>query len=52
VIGQTGSHAKLGHPNTPSRVTVPIHSGDIKPGTLRSILKQAGMTVEEFLAVL
>lgn len=31
------------------RVTVPYHSADIKPGTLRSIIEQAGMTVEEFL---
>jgi len=31
------------------RVTVPYHSTDIKPGTLRSIIEQAGMTIEEFL---
>lgn len=30
------------------RVTVPYHSADIKPGTLRSIIDQAGMTLEEF----
>lgn len=29
------------------RVTVPYHNKDLKPGTLRSILKQAGMTSEE-----
>jgi predicted RNA binding protein YcfA (HicA-like mRNA interferase family) len=52
VIGQTGSHAKLGHPSTAARVTVPMHRGDIKSGTLKSILKQAGMTVDEFLALL
>ena len=52
VIGQTGSHAKLGHPGTSARVTVPIHTGDIKSGTLKSILKQAGLTTDEFLALL
>jgi len=31
------------------RVTVPYHSTDIKPGTLRSIIDQAGMSVDEFL---
>jgi predicted RNA binding protein YcfA (HicA-like mRNA interferase family) len=31
------------------RVTVPYHTTDIKPGTLRSIIEQAGMTIEEFL---
>jgi predicted RNA binding protein YcfA (HicA-like mRNA interferase family) len=30
-------------------VTVPYHSTDIKPGTLRSIIDQAGMSVDEFL---
>lgn len=34
------------------RVTVPYHPRDIKPGTLRSIIEQAGMTVEEFLGYL
>lgn len=34
------------------RVTVPYHSADIKPGTLRSIIEQAGMTIEKFLQYL
>ncbi|HEY0545089.1 MAG TPA: type II toxin-antitoxin system HicA family toxin [Pyrinomonadaceae bacterium] len=34
------------------RVTVPYHATDIKPGTLRSIIEQAGMTIEEFLSYL
>lgn len=34
------------------RVTLPYHATDIKPGTLRSIIDQAGMTVEEFLRYL
>ncbi|MCJ7527200.1 MAG: type II toxin-antitoxin system HicA family toxin [Methyloceanibacter sp.] len=30
-------------------VTVPVHAGrDLKPGTLRSIIRQAGFTTEEF----
>jgi predicted RNA binding protein YcfA (HicA-like mRNA interferase family) len=34
-------------------VTVPVHSSrGLKPGTLRSIIKQAGFSVEEFKAVL
>lgn len=36
-----GSHIQLKHPTKPGRVTVPMHSGDIAPGTLNSILKQA-----------
>lgn len=30
-------------------VPVPMHPGDIPPGTLRSIIKLAGMTSDEFL---
>jgi predicted RNA binding protein YcfA (HicA-like mRNA interferase family) len=30
-------------------VPVPFHTRDLKPGTLRSIISQAGWTVEEFL---
>ena len=34
------------------RVTVPYHNKDLKTGTLRSIIGQAGLTVEEFLDLL
>jgi predicted RNA binding protein YcfA (HicA-like mRNA interferase family) len=34
-------------------VTVPLHgSKDLKPGTLRSIIKQAGLSVEQFVDLL
>jgi predicted RNA binding protein YcfA (HicA-like mRNA interferase family) len=49
-----GSHHVMTIPGDPSRtVTVPVHSGrDLKPGTLRSIIRQAGLTVEEFARLL
>jgi predicted RNA binding protein YcfA (HicA-like mRNA interferase family) len=48
-----GSHAQLKHPAKPNfRVTVPQRSGDVPPTILRSILKQAGLSVEEFLDLL
>ena len=45
-----GSHHVLKYPGEPARaVVVPCHSGrDLKPGTLRGIIRQAGLTVEEF----
>ncbi len=44
VQGRTkGSHIQFKHPSKPGKVTVPSHSGDIPPGTLNSILKQAGL---------
>jgi predicted RNA binding protein YcfA (HicA-like mRNA interferase family) len=54
VISRTsGSHCRLIHPNDPTlKVTVPVHSGDVKRGTLRSIIAQAGFTVSEFIELL
>jgi predicted RNA binding protein YcfA (HicA-like mRNA interferase family) len=50
----SGSHCRLIHVTDPARkVTVPLHgSTDIKRGTLRAILSQAGLTVPEFIALL
>ncbi len=42
-IHQEGSHISLKHPTKPGKVTVPNHNGDLKPGTLNSIYKQAGL---------
>jgi predicted RNA binding protein YcfA (HicA-like mRNA interferase family) len=45
---QTGSHLILHHKNdTSKRVTLPLHNKDLKPGTLASILKQAGVDRRE-----
>ena len=50
---QSGSHCRLIHGDDPARkVTVPVHSGDLKRGTLRAIIAQAGFTVAEFLELL
>jgi predicted RNA binding protein YcfA (HicA-like mRNA interferase family) len=51
---QSGSHAQLKHPGKPHlRVTVPRHDRfDVPVPVLRSIIRQAGMTVDEFLELL
>lgn len=50
---QTGSHLVLKHGTRPAfRVTVPMHGGDLKRGTLRSIVRQSGLSLEQFLALL
>ena len=41
VAEQNGSHIQLKHPVKKGRVTVARHGGDIKKGTLGSILAQA-----------
>ena len=45
---QTGSHMILWHPVKPT-LSVPNHR-ELAPGLLRSLIRQAGITVEEFLA--
>ena len=54
VVSRTsGSHCRLINPGNPTRkVTVPVHSTDLKRGTLRSIISQAGLTVAEFIKLL
>jgi len=43
VYEQKGSHIQLKHAVKKGRVTVPNHKGDLKPATVNSILKQAGL---------
>ena len=45
---QTGSHIILRHINSPHRrLSVPNHK-TLAKGTLRALIRQAGLTVEEF----
>ena len=47
-VSQRGSHVKLRHAN--GRVAiVPLHR-EVAVGTLRSILRQAGLSSDEFVA--
>lgn len=50
---QTGSHLSMRH-NTDKdkRVIIPMHNRDLKKGTLRSILTQAGLTTDNFFKLL
>ncbi len=45
---QTGSHCTFHQSETHKTTVVPIHSGDLAIGTLKSIIKQAGLTVKDF----
>ena len=49
VTKQTGSHVRL--TRGALRVTVPMHR-NLVAGTLQSILRQAGVSLEDFLKVL
>ena len=43
IVSQNGSHIQFEHPTKKGKVTVPNHNGDIRKGTLNSIMKQAGL---------
>jgi predicted RNA binding protein YcfA (HicA-like mRNA interferase family) len=52
VVRINGSHHIMKHPSRPT-VTVPVHAGrDILKTTLRGILRAAGITPDEFCALL
>ena len=44
-----GSHEIWSHPQSHRQTTIANHSGDMPEGTLRAILKQAGVDPDEFL---
>lgn len=49
---QKGSHIVLRNPNPPfRRMVVPDHK-EVSKGTLRAIIRQAGLTVTEFIGLL
>ena len=49
---QKGSHAVYFRLQDRRRVVVPMHNKDLKPGTLRGIVSDLGITVERFLELL
>jgi len=53
VVRIKGSHHMMKRDNHPSCLSVPCHSGkNIKKGTLRSLIRDSGHTVEEFIEAL
>jgi predicted RNA binding protein YcfA (HicA-like mRNA interferase family) len=54
LVRQVGSHAQMRHAIDLSlRVSVPVHKGkDLRPGTLRAILKSTGVTADALKALL
>jgi len=46
-VRQKGSHVMLTKPDYQWTLSVPLHS-ELGPGLLRKLIRQAGITVEEF----
>ena len=44
-----GSHHILFNGNTRIRIVVPMHKTDLPKGTLHEIIKQSGLTEEDFI---
>ena len=49
--GQTGSHLILTKTGIRANLTVPLHP-ELAPGTLRSLIRVADLTVDEFLKLI
>ena len=48
---QRGSHAVYYRASDGRRVVIPMHGGkDLKPGTLRAVINDMGLSVDEFIA--
>lgn len=53
VVRIVGSHHIMKREQYPLVLSVPVHAGKImKPGTLRSLIRAAGMRVDDFCALL
>ncbi len=50
-VGQVGSHLVMTKPDQRANLSIPQHK-ELSIGTLRSLIRNAGMTVDEFLDLL
>lgn len=50
-IGQVGSHLVMIKPGVRADLSIPQHK-ELSVGTLRALIRHAGLTVDEFLALL
>jgi predicted RNA binding protein YcfA (HicA-like mRNA interferase family) len=50
-MGQVGSHLVMAKPGVRANLSIPQHK-ELSVGTLRALIRAAGMTVDEFLGLL
>jgi len=51
-VRRAGSHVQLRRDDRPEDVTLAMHRDDVPPGTLRSVMRQAGLTREQLREIL
>lgn len=49
IVGSKGSHLKLYNPLTKRSTELPMHPGDLGRKLITKILKQAGISIRQFL---
>lgn len=52
VIGQTGSHRIMKHPDKPLLISIPVHPGTVLPSIIRNEIRKAGLSAERFVELL
>jgi predicted RNA binding protein YcfA (HicA-like mRNA interferase family) len=50
-VGQVGSHVVMSKPGIRVNLSIPQHK-ELAPGTLRALIRHAGISVEDFLDLL
>jgi len=50
-LGQVGSHLVMVKPGVRANLSIPQHK-ELSVGTLRALIRAAGMTVDEFLSLM
>jgi predicted RNA binding protein YcfA (HicA-like mRNA interferase family) len=50
-VGQVGSHVVLTKPGSRANLSIPLHP-ELSIGTFRALIRNAGMSVDDFLALL
>ena len=48
---QSGSHIAMVKDGVPATLSIPKHK-EVRKGTLRSLIRSAGLTIDEFLAAI
>jgi predicted RNA binding protein YcfA (HicA-like mRNA interferase family) len=51
IMGQVGSHLVMTKPNERANLSIPQHK-ELSVGTLRVLIRNSGLTVEQFLDLL
>jgi predicted RNA binding protein YcfA (HicA-like mRNA interferase family) len=51
IVGQVGSHVVMSKENIRVNLSIPQHK-ELSIGTLRALIKNSGLTVEDFLKLL